>query len=296
MYPPLPARATIGGIVAGNSSGILANCFGLPREQVLGMTVVDGRGRLLRVGGSVVKNVAGYDLVRLFAGSRGSLAVITEVILRTHPLPPQSRELFFVFTSVRELEQAVRAIAASELPLAGWEFSIERAGKDLRCAVHVALEGIEAGIEYQENRLTELCCKAASPPASMQEASALQPRTSEGLLLSATVLPDDAVSSAARLLGVVQRFDPLARAVGRPGDGLLRIASTDTDEDQLRRLIRELSSKGNPHIVFERIPPALKQDFDIWGSPPAAQQLMRSLKERSDPHGILAPGRLAGGL
>ena len=104
--PPDDDLATVGGLVSTNRTGGYAYGFGLPRDLVLGLRLVDGRARVLRAGGKVVKNVAGYDLVRLATGSHGTLGVITEVTLRTHPIPDDFLSLRFTFESRADLESA----------------------------------------------------------------------------------------------------------------------------------------------------------------------------------------------
>jgi glycolate oxidase FAD binding subunit len=107
--------------VSSGTPGPLAPEFGRPRDQLLGLTVVDGRGRVLALGGKVVKNVAGFDLVRLAAGSRGALGVVTEATLRLHPLPELDRVLVWTFARAAEAWALGRELAVLPVPVAAAE-------------------------------------------------------------------------------------------------------------------------------------------------------------------------------
>jgi glycolate oxidase FAD binding subunit len=121
------------------------------------MTVVDGGGRVLNVGGRVVKNVAGYDLVRLFTGSFGSLAIIATLTLRTHPLPDAALLAVSRFTDPRAFEAARAAIFHSELPLAAFDAEVKSSVGKREWKLVLRLEGTAAEIEYQKDRLAALC-------------------------------------------------------------------------------------------------------------------------------------------
>jgi len=106
LAPPLASRATLGGIVACAAEGATRNAYGAVRDQVLGLQVVHGDGRITRAGGRVVKNVTGYDLCRLYTGSRGVLGVITEVTLRLHPLEASACRLAWGFRDIGQAWQS----------------------------------------------------------------------------------------------------------------------------------------------------------------------------------------------
>src|SRR5205085_4537465 len=92
LDPPLGTgdAATIGGVIATADSGPLRHRYGAPRDLILGITVVLSDGTIARAGGKVIKNVAGYDLAKLFTGSFGTLGLIVEVVVRLHPVPPRT--------------------------------------------------------------------------------------------------------------------------------------------------------------------------------------------------------------
>ena len=104
LDPPYAAQATVGGIIATNSSGPMRRAFGTARDQVIGMSFVTLAGKLIDTGGMVVKNVAGLDMAKLMIGSFGTLAVIASVNFRVHALPRETRSFVFSF---QDLDSAV---------------------------------------------------------------------------------------------------------------------------------------------------------------------------------------------
>ena len=121
LDPPGGGGVSVGGVVADGRAGPLGALFGRPRDLLLGLTLVDGAGRILRLGGRVVKNVAGFDLVRLVAGSRGGLGMITEATFRLHPLPAEDLTLVWARADAHAAWELGRRLAALRAPLAAAE-------------------------------------------------------------------------------------------------------------------------------------------------------------------------------
>ena len=293
LDPPAPGQATIGGIVAADTTGAMAGAFGRPRDLVLALTAVDGNARVLRAGAKVVKNVAGYDLVRLFVGCRGSLAVLTEVTLRTHPIPESSRTTAFRFGCEEELSAGLAALRASEFEPAAAEFAVEPDADRPAYLLRVRVEGVETAVEYQQHRLAELSRRPASDDDDMPR---LHPRDGEALIVATTALPSQAVAVAGRLLDEFTRAGVTARAAGRPADGLVRVFADEPAEDDGDTLLERLALAAGGRLLVERAPTRLKRGCDVWGPLPAGFEIMRRLKQRFDPDAILSPGRMVGRL
>src|SRR6185295_12128722 len=115
LDPPDAERATIGGVLASNASGPRRQLYGTARDLLIGVTVVTADGTLVRGGGKVVKNVAGYDLPKLFVGSFGTLGVIVEVTVKLRPRPDDERLVIVTFDRLKDAGAAVRAVMASDL-------------------------------------------------------------------------------------------------------------------------------------------------------------------------------------
>jgi len=124
-----PARASIGGLLACDRPGSFGYGYGAARDRVLGLEVVDGRGRKLRFGGRVVKNVAGYDVGKLFVGSYGTLGIITEATLRTHPRPQRSETVTFLFHSIGSAKRFRSALLACSMQPVSFDLGLTADGE-----------------------------------------------------------------------------------------------------------------------------------------------------------------------
>ena len=301
-------RASIGGIVATNTTGGLRHGFGLPRDLVLGMTAIDGCGRTLRAGGRVVKNVAGYDLVRLLTGSWGGLAVLTELTLRTHPLPSAGATLVFEFVSPAELDAARVRLLAEPLPLAALDFAVDASGSTTLWILVVRVEGTGEEVADQGDRV---CAAVGREPADAVEdwESPAHIDAEGGVTLKIATAPSDIVSAVRTALTKLRESAPrLAHApllvAGHLGAGIARfhIGATGSEDSsaQYSSFAALWSATSQNHAVrtrvIERAPAAIKTTHDVWGAAPASISLMREIKRRLDPDDVLSPGRFVGGL
>src|SRR5262249_19957438 len=121
LDPAAADRATIGGLIAANASGPLRFMYGTARDLVIGTRVVNADGIVSKAGGRVVKNVAGYDLNKLYVGSLGTVGVIAELSFKLHPLPQAQGALLATFSSADDAASAVSALVRSPLGLAAIE-------------------------------------------------------------------------------------------------------------------------------------------------------------------------------
>jgi len=163
LDPPGGGRVTLGGVVATGAAGPARVLYGRPRDQLLGLTMIDGAGRTLSLGGRVVKNVAGFDLVRLATGSRGTLGVITEVTFRLYPLPEEDRTLIWSRETLEEGWKLGRRLATHPLPLAAAEMIGGSWGTpidDTGYRVLLRLTGSTAAV----TRMREILLEAAGLP------------------------------------------------------------------------------------------------------------------------------------
>jgi glycolate oxidase FAD binding subunit len=287
-----PERATVGGVLSTNTTGSLAHGFGHPRDLVLGMTVVDGSGRTLRVGGRVVKNVAGYDLVRLFTGSFGTLGVIAETTLRTHPLPERTAVLAFRFSTWDDAEAARAAAMAASLPLAGLDF--ETSANCATGTIVARLEGTAREVEAQRDALRALW--TGGVPADDAAVRGLHPTEVDTVVVRVGVAPADVLGM---LRAVRNACGNELRAAARLGDGSLRVCGRCDDVAEavaIARAVRAAALSFRGAAFVERLAQEAKTSLDAWGDPPPAMRLMAEIKRRFDPDDVLAPGRFVGGL
>ena len=146
-----PPADTVGGVVARNAAGPLRLRYGLPRDLLIGLTIVRADGHVARAGGKVVKNVAGYDLGKLFAGSHGTLGLIVEATFRLHPVPELSAYVTEEYAASAAAAEAVLAAAASPLQPSAVELERPRPGGPIRVAT--LLEGTPSGVSARAERM-----------------------------------------------------------------------------------------------------------------------------------------------
>ena len=316
LDPPGGERGTLGAMLAVGTAGPLQTAFGSPRDQVLGATLVTGDGRVLGLGGRVVKNVAGFDMLKLITGSWGTLGMITSVTMRLHPVPAIDRSLLFRGGDVASgaalacrLAQTPLSLAAVELLVPGDGESGASAGASSPLVAVRILESVDAADEA-ERVVSE---RAGVPPLQRldEEKSAAifaNVRAMEDgaeLVLRLSLLPSrlpELVEMTSRLSGL---FDPTAgwgmRLAAHAHTGVLRaiIASVSRSDDWVDRAVsalvdlrRSLEAEGGSLVVSQG-PPELVDAIGAWGEFGSSALFTAGIRAAFDPASILAPGRLS---
>jgi len=291
LDPPDPdGRATVGGVVATGDTGPLRHRYGAPRDQVLGIRVALADGTLARSGGKVIKNVAGYDLAKLFAGSFGTLGLVVEVAVRLYPLPAARATTVGTSDDSGALARAARAVGDAPLELEALDV---RWGTG-RGALLARAAGVAAG--ERAGRAAELMRACALRAGVEEEDEPLWDRQralqrSEG---GAVVRVSGARSDLPAVLAAARSLD--ADVAGRAGLGLLWVRLPEADDAGLVAAIEELRGAlaPRPCVVFDA-PEAVRGKVDVWGEP-SALSLMRRVKDRFDPKGTCNPGIFVGGI
>jgi glycolate oxidase FAD binding subunit len=288
-WDPPEADATVGGLLASGACGPLRLGYGGPRDWLLGMRVALGDGRLVKSGGKVVKNVAGYDSHKLHIGALGTLGVICEVTFKLAPLPERSGTLRFApadDAAALQIVDGLRACPGLPVSLA---LSAEPGAPP---AVLVRYAGVAAAVERQ------LGAAAALAPAerlgegeaeALWRALASFPAPGEGLLLRAGA----PVGALGGLLAALRGRGPAGSRLLLHGYGLAyaRWPAGPQDAAQALAALRADLGRLGGYAVVEDAPPALRSGLDLWGPPPETLALMRALKRQWDPRGVLNPGR-----
>jgi glycolate dehydrogenase FAD-binding subunit len=293
--PLWPERATIGGILSANDSGALRARYGSLRDLIIGITVALPDGTLAKSGGKVVKNVAGYDLMKLFTGALGTLGVIVQAIFRLHPLPRESRSLSFN-GAPESMNQLMLAIMASKLAFAGLQLRAQpgNAQLDVRC------EGTAAGCEAQLRQIREIAGSsvASEAPANVWRShEAVWENASAALLAKFSVLPTQLAAVCALVEQAAAprslNWKTVAQSVGA---GYVRLDGAEQDLRIAWMNLRDELAKMGGTLVVLGCPLQLKRGFDVWGPTSDAQPVMVRIKQRFDPDGTLNPGRFVGGI
>lgn len=322
--PPLPARATIGGLLATAMDGPRRLGYGTLRELLIGITVVEADGRISRGGGMVVKNVSGFDMMKLYRGSLGTLAIIASANFKLLPTPRAAATLLCSFGDAESAFAALEALHLTQLTPTAAEFlnqralacvlatenaaQIEPARSRLIdptatpiCALAIRSEGLPSAVERHVADMRELAARNGATDiqrrdemadvelweriADLPQAAALAER--EALIKLAT-LPIETERTIAQLEALATRHGSQVAINARALNGVI-YARFDPISEALRpALASELPSM---QWIATNVP-----GIPRWGTPPAGLDLMRRLKAEFDPAGLLNPGQFVEGI
>lgn len=326
--PHIESGATLGGIIATHDSGPRRLKYGTIRESLIGIKVVRADGSIIKGGAKVVKNVAGYDLPKLYVGSLGTLGIIVEGTFRLYAIPETSETLLISFPTLETLYETVCLILNSSLVPSCLEVLnppivnviSEKLNLDLKSgkyALAVRIESAEKAVRdqiskvkdiWREKNGEEVLFEGKTEEAFWQEIIEF-PRRACGetrIICKASVL----ITNVPKVL---QASEELSKSSGlkiyasaRAGSGILTI-SMEIDSASLPhggilppveaiKLLRDLVSSLKGTLVIQEAPLSLKSQIDIWGEAGASINVMKRLKALFDPNSILNPGRFAGGI
>jgi len=325
--------ATVGGVLATGAAGPRRLRYGTPRDLLIGITVIRADGTVAHSGGKVVKNVAGYDLGKLFTGSFGTLGLIVEAVFRLHPRPASAAYVTVDCDGPDEAYYAVAAAAGSELAPSAVE--LDRPARDQPARVAVLLEGDPDGTAERTGLMAALLGKGAAthPDAPSWWGWPANGRSGNGQ--SADGQPDGAADAgeagtlvrigfwAAGLPQILRAVDAAALGAGLdPAIGgsaaagvIYAAVGPDADPAAVAAFVsglREALARGDgdarpasapvpdgPPVLASAVvvhaPPKARDLMDLWGPVPSLS-LMCAVKDQFDPGHRMAPGRFAGGI
>jgi glycolate oxidase FAD binding subunit len=297
LDPTAPQSATIGGIVATGDTGSLRQRYGSVRDQLLGVTFVRADGEIAKAGGRVVKNVAGYDLMKLLTGSYGTLGFISQLTFRVYPLSEASGTVVLT-GSAEAVSQAADILRGSALtPIQADLLStklVSSLGLGKGLGLIARFQSISESVKEQSNRVLEVGQKLGLDGAIFADAdeASLWQRLQERIHSTATesvitckigVLPTAAVDILTQVgLGLIHTSSGL---------GLLQLES----KNQVLK-VRDSVQPNRGFLTILSAPKAVKEQIDVWGYTGNALPLMRRIKEQFDSKNILSPGRFVGGI
>jgi len=317
LDPPGAAAATVGGLVAANRNGPRRLLWGSIRDMVIGLRVALPTGEVIKAGGKVVKNVAGYDLTKLFIGSLGSAGIITEATFKISPQPDEGLTLLVTVPDLTAAHALTTAVLRSYLLPSALEAANPAALRRLAGAAGIGdpsagawgvlllAEGLE---ESRTRHLTEI----QTLVAGRGRLDVLRGAAHDALWTAVAEFPSPATHAGAvvcRAGGPIARWADLVRAleaapaasrpveiVAHAGSGLLYAACAAEDGVGMAEALGRAAAETGGYAVVEAAPPALKPRLPLWGAPPGGLELMRRLRRAYDPRGIMVPGRLGWGL
>jgi glycolate oxidase subunit GlcD len=308
--PPDDLHATLGGVVATGISGPQRYGYGPPRAFVIGMHVVLADGRQIKAGGRVVKNVAGYDLCKLFTGSYGTLGLIARLTFKLRPLPEMTRTVL-AWGAIEQLVAGARAVIDARLfpvavellsPAFAFEAQFSNGGE---AVLLIRFAGSEKGVLYQSSAATDVLKSQSRSVAPLKEhdaeiwrtVAAMPLRFGSACVWRAALRPTD----LARFLDVAEKgleaSDTSRTWQAGLVDGRLRvIENAATDSETLVKWLEQFRAETQAvggSLVIESAPGEIKSRIDAWGDLGVRGELMRRIKQQLDPNDLLSPGRFA---
>ncbi len=304
---PWGEKTTVGGVLAANATGPSRHAYGAPRDFTIGLRIVTADGRVTKTGGRVVKNVAGYDLCKLYIGSLGTLGIILEATFKLAPLPRAERTVLAAFETparacafAAELQRCGLALAALQLLNPAAASATHLRSPSGLWALGLDLAGTPQAVERSLREIGELAQGAAADLLDVangtkvwESAGHLSLTADHALSCKATALPTRMPS----LIDSLEAAGEPPHILALPTVGVLYASwpHLDDPEEAIRRL-RTATSDIVGSLVVEVCPLDLKRRLDVFGEPPPSFDLMRRVKQQFDPNGVLSPGRHVGRL
>jgi glycolate dehydrogenase FAD-binding subunit len=295
QYLPIESafeHATVGGVVATNDAGPMRHRFGTPRDLLIGVTLAMADGRLVKAGGTVVKNVAGYDLGKLVSGSHGTLAAIVDATFKLLPIPLASATLVATYADGKALAHDVAVLHASQVELTSFDVSVSDQG---RWILLMRMASSPAAIDAQAAEARRLLSSAPTTVSGdderlLWEEQIRAPWSEGGTIVRFSWLPSNLPVVASLIEGLRVHRCRVGMFTGRTiGAGLLRLDGEESTLVAAIAVLRKSTSVG--HVVVLRATRRLKEQVDVWGPSSGANDVARLLKRKFDPAGILNAGR-----
>ena len=294
--------------------------YGSCRDLLIGVTVVTAAGALVKGGGKVVKNVAGYDLPKLFIGAFGTLGVVVEATVKLRPRPDADRLVVARFTSLKEAGAAARAVMGSDLLPSALDLvdgetlrALALGGPD-GAALLIGVDGIPEQVHWQCAEVERILRLQGLVDSRVLDAEARDAawRARGGLgrgafaetaaVMKWVVLPAQVADVMEQGAAVAQRAGLAAALAAHAGVGVVEAVLAgggSADATTVSAVLTEwraLVGAAGGQALVESAPLAVKERVPVWDDPGPALRMMRVIKSRLDPAGLLNPGRFVGGI
>jgi glycolate oxidase FAD binding subunit len=299
--------ATIGGIVATNDAGPLRHRFGTPRDLLIGVSLAMPDGRLIKAGGHVVKNVAGYDLGKFINGSFGSFAAIVDATFKLLPVPQASATLIATYQDVERMTRDAAAIGGSQLEPIAFDVRVPPAGRATRAGDGTPGDGktyqlllrlasspsaVDAQVLSVQRMLTgHVSMRRDAEENALWSDHVRAPWLPEGAVVRVAWMPaklDDVMTLVEEVQRMADGRVGLSGRVGA-GAGLLTIEGDVLTQAAVINRLRSSVFVGNVTVL--RASRELKAQVDVWSLPAGPMKTLQALKQSFDSAGIMNAGR-----
>lgn len=304
--PGLDSGATVGGLVSTNLCGPMSTRYGTCRELILGVRAVRADGEIISLGGKVVKNVAGYDIPKLMAGSLGTLCVLVEATFRLYPRQPFSRTLVLGFDNHVSCSRAAGAILAADVVPTCFEILDERLSSEFAAApgakrsILLRFDSFEEAVIEQIKQVVEVTSGESVSFVEMGNEDSRElwdsarefPFSSGADFSSKLALPVTASIEVLSDIGSSPALSGVAvRCLSRParGSALISVSGAGEEAVEAARFLEDLADSLGGRIMFSGVRRELGERIKAWGDFGEALFLMKNIKRRFDPGNIL-PG------
>ena len=305
---PQSERATLGAVYATNTSGPRRFGAGRPRDQIIGVSFVTADGAVVKGGGRVVKNVAGYDFPKLLTGSLGTLGIITQLTLKVRPIPEASALVWASFSNSADLGGILDRLNTSASRPIALELLNPSGARQAGLALGLPVEGWVLAIGFEDNtasvtwQVDRLRDELGRAEVEVRQGQDTEPLWSALIEFAAAELGPVSFTANLRPSSVaafVAGLDPGRWAVqAHAGNGIVRghaLGPVDRDAlaPELDRL-RAQAVQGGGNLILPRCPTAWKAALRVWGEPRPDWALAERVKHTFDPKGVMNPGRFVG--
>ncbi|WP_143780213.1 FAD-binding oxidoreductase [Leptolyngbya sp. 'hensonii'] len=303
LDPAYGTQATIGGIVATADTGSWRQRYGGVRDMVLGVSFVRSDGQLAKAGGRVVKNVAGYDLMKLLTGSYGTLGILSQVTFRLYPIPTASQTVILTGEPTAITEATAALLTSALTPTCLNLLSaptVQSLGLGQGMGLMLRFQSLAESVQEQTRRLLDLgqslhltgtsCSDTDEAALWHRLRSAMEPDGQDAVIACKIGVK---LSDATSLLVELESLIPdqtIGLIYAGSGVGYLQSPASSASVQRLLQLRSLCQSRGGFLSVLQA-PIAWKQQLAVWGYPGNALELMRRLKQQFDPHNLLNPCR-----
>ncbi len=311
LNPPYADRCTIGGIVATNASGPLRLRYGTARNQVLGLRVVHASGTVVESGGKVVKNVAGYDLNKLYIGSYGTLGIITEVTLKLSPLPMRNAIIASQFQTVQDAVKTGLSLVSSQTLPTFVNLSVKHPINpftEYKPMLIIGFGGEPETVTWQLNTVQTLLEQNSADGVQIVE-----DETHDAMCYEIQEFPN-VVSELDNIIVKVnlkrtditnylnENIEDTDKVMVLLGNGVIyfkKPISSGTDLQQIANTITQMRQRAidvGGNLIIESAPTEFKRLIDVWGPIGSTLNLMKQIKAKFDPDTLLNSGRFVSSI